>query len=322
MPLVNGVWVFPPIESSHPFFVVTPSTALHWKVKQYKIIAPTAGLTGKQFYENSDVLLEGKSQRSRLLIKFLLWYLIELATDKAGYGSPNTTEGWYSYLVSRKIMPDPSKKYEYRDYINYLEYLTEGMLTGSPDKDIEAFTRNPSNEKLLGNKIWEGILKVTKVSATAAGLSFLSDNIDKVLPDGAIKDALTDLTSGLTDTDNLIKLAGEIVADTLKDFLNTQRSELMQYIEQADDKTFLNLSSLTDTLSNNTAKVVKDLTAAMQDSTEDILKTIVTTVKGIDRALEYPESNEHQVYMDLQHEIGEGMVSAIDRWIFIRKKKL
>lgn len=176
-------------------------------------------------------------------------------------------------------------------------------------KEMDAFLQKVEN--------WQRALDVVKIFAIAdlfTSVDTGNEDIKKA------QDALDKAKDELLNPEAAVDTAVQVASDTVEDQLNDMRKDLLDYIREIDDQTFLNLSAVEQAAAGAT----RDAIDAITDSTESIAMALIhgidSIINGAEQDLQEPSAQVRIAQEEIQMSGGVGLALGLKRLLFRRKE--
>lgn len=196
---------------------------------------------------------------------------------------------------------------DFDQYIINMALLIYKSMPQSFAAGIFAKAISDEEKKRTVDKILESLSIVGVVVVTALAALTLPIPVSLSAP---ISSSLKGIGQALINPKTYIDAGVDILTDTIETYLEKERREILSWVDALDDKTFLELSSLSDKISEGTRDSIEYIVNSFDKATKEIVTNIVTRQTAMDKAIAMAESNERIALESINHKIGEGVIDS------------
>jgi hypothetical protein len=256
----------------------------------------------------------GEQERMRIgkfAVAYAGWVMVDMQTEHGITAKTvKTCEQWAELIITvttRVFTVSEMTIREWEDYLINISYsIYENYPKSFAGTELRHYYQEEEHQRQK-DKFWKTV--------TTVGMILVSVLAALTLPVSAAAAAvigtkIKGIGEKLADPQTYIDAGTSVAEDTIQKFLNAQRGEVLKWLDALDDKTFLELSSVTDKISDGISDTIRYVSDGFGKVTKELLTSIIDKQSAMDKALATAESNERVALESINHKIGEGVIDS------------
>lgn len=166
-----------------------------------------------------------------------------------------------------------------------------------------------------------GFIDTIIITAIKIGTLYaVTSGIGELLPEDTLLDDLAEATANNIEEffsmDNLIEVGADVLAGTIEGELNNVQDGIIDELNVLDSQIALDLSPLTDAVTESTRELIADITGTIQEGTSEVVYAMIDRLEDINKHLTEPESMEAMMHREANLSNGMGYALGLKRVFF------